>query len=54
MRVRRADGLQADARIKGKKLKPVCGDQVRVTTIDTVPEETDENREQSDINDCDQ
>ena len=28
MRIRSTDGFIADARIKGKKLKPVCGDQV--------------------------
>jgi len=34
MRVRFADGEEADARIKGKKLKPVCGDIVAVEPID--------------------
>jgi len=34
MRVRFADGEEADARIKGKKLKPVCGDNVAVEPID--------------------
>ena len=30
MRVRLADGTQADARIKGKKLRPVCADVVTI------------------------
>ena len=34
MRVRFADDQKADARIKGKKLKPVCGDKVTVESID--------------------
>ena len=34
MRVRFADGEEAGARIKGKKLKPVCGDFVAVEPID--------------------
>jgi len=34
MRVRFADDQEADARIKGKKLKPVCGDKVTVEPID--------------------
>jgi ribosome biogenesis GTPase len=34
MRLRLADGSQVDSRIKGKRLKPVCGDQVIVEPID--------------------
>ena len=34
MRVRLDDNQEADARIKGKKLKPVCGDKVVVEPID--------------------
>ena len=34
MRVRFADNEEADARIKGKKLKPVCGDVVTVAPIE--------------------
>lgn len=34
MRVRLDDGSLCDARIKGKKLKPVCGDNVGVEIID--------------------
>lgn len=33
MRVRQADGATVDARIKGKKLRPVCGDRVIVEPI---------------------
>ncbi len=38
MRLRFDDGDEADARIKGKKLKPVCGDRV---TAEPIPEEDD-------------
>lgn len=34
MRLRFADGREADARIKGKRLKPVCGDEVIAAPID--------------------
>ena len=34
MRIRSTDGFIAEARIKGKKLKPVCGDQVYVEPIE--------------------
>lgn len=34
MRVRLASGDEVDARIKGKRLKPVCGDRVIVEPID--------------------
>lgn len=34
MRVRLADGTELDARIKGKRLKPVCGDEIEVQPID--------------------
>ena len=34
MRVRLQDGQEVDARIKGKKIKPVCGDRVNVQPID--------------------
>ncbi len=34
MRVRLADGVEVEARIKGKRLRPVCGDEVQVETID--------------------
>ena len=34
MHVRFADGRAVDARIKGKTLRPVCGDRVRVRPID--------------------
>ncbi len=34
MRVRFADGGAVEARIKGKTLRPVCGDRVRVRPID--------------------
>ena len=34
MRVRLDDNREVDARIKGKKLKPVCGDKVVVEPID--------------------
>lgn len=33
MRLRLADGRHVDARIKGKRLKPVCGDQVTAQAI---------------------
>jgi len=33
MRLRLGDGREVDARIKGKKLRPVCGDHVRTTPI---------------------
>jgi len=38
MRVRLPDGAEVDARIKGKRLKPVCGDTV---TIEPLPDEHD-------------
>ena len=38
MRVRLDDRTEADARIKGKRLKPVCGDRV---VVESLPEETD-------------
>jgi ribosome biogenesis GTPase len=34
MRLRLGDGTQADSRIKGKKLKPVCGDHVLAEKIE--------------------
>ena len=34
MRLRLADGHEVDARIKGKRLKPVCGDRVTAEAID--------------------
>jgi len=34
MRLRLAQGAEVEARIKGKKLKPVCGDQVTVEPIE--------------------
>ena len=34
MHVRLDDGSEVDARIKGKRLRPVCGDRVRVEPID--------------------
>ena len=34
MRVRLDDGSEVDARIKGKRLRPVCGDRVQVEPID--------------------
>lgn len=34
MRLRLSDGEQVDSRIKGKKLKPVCGDRVLVEDIE--------------------
>lgn len=33
MRVRLPDGSEAEARIKGKRLRPVCGDQVEIEAI---------------------
>ncbi len=38
MRLRLADGQEVDARIKGKRVKPVCGDEVEAESI---PGETD-------------
>jgi ribosome biogenesis GTPase len=38
MRLRLDDGSEVDARIKGKRLKPVCGDRVDVKSL---PDETD-------------
>mgnify|MGYP001826150195 FL=1 len=38
MRLRLDDGSEVDARIKGKRLKPVCGDQVDASPL---PDETD-------------
>ena len=34
MRLRLENGEQVDARIKGKRLKPVCGDRVSAEPID--------------------
>lgn len=34
MRLRLADGREVDARIKGKRIKPVCGDAVEAEPID--------------------
>ncbi len=34
MRLRLPDGSEVDARIKGKRLRPVCGDRVTATTIE--------------------
>jgi len=34
MRLRLADGTEVDARIKGKRIKPVCGDRVEAESID--------------------
>ncbi len=38
MRLRLADGQEVDARIKGKRVKPVCGDEV---IAEPIPGETD-------------
>ena len=38
MRLRLEDGAEVDARIKGKRLKPVCGDSV---VVEPVPNESD-------------
>ena len=38
MRLRLADGREVEARIKGKRLKPVCGDRV---SAEEIPGETD-------------
>jgi ribosome biogenesis GTPase len=38
MILRLGDGSQVDARIKGKKLQPVCGDRVRAEPIANEPE----------------
>jgi putative ribosome biogenesis GTPase RsgA len=38
MRVRLTDGSEADARIKGKRLRPVCGDRVAIEAIPNEPE----------------
>jgi len=38
LRLRRSSGANADGRIKGKKLRPVCGDLVQVETIANEPE----------------
>jgi ribosome biogenesis GTPase len=38
MRVRLRDGTESDARIKGKRLRPVCGDRVAVESIANEPE----------------
>jgi ribosome biogenesis GTPase len=38
MQIRLNSGTQADARIKGKRLRPVCGDRVR---IESIPNEKD-------------
>jgi ribosome biogenesis GTPase len=34
MRLRMSDGVEVEARIKGKKLRPVCGDRVEAEPID--------------------
>ena len=34
MRIRLDDGLEVDARIKGKRLRPVCGDRVEASPIE--------------------
>lgn len=34
MKLRLADGAEVDARIKGKKMKPVCGDRVTVESLE--------------------
>jgi ribosome biogenesis GTPase len=38
MRLRLEDGSEVDARIKGKRLKPVCGDRVQAERIDNESE----------------
>lgn len=38
MRLRLHDGTETEARIKGKKMKPVCGDRV---IVEPIPNETD-------------
>lgn len=38
MRVRLGDGTEADARIKGKRLRPVCGDRVEIEAIPNEPD----------------
>ena len=38
MRLKLADHSIVEARIKGKKLRPVCGDRV---SVDRIPDETD-------------
>jgi ribosome biogenesis GTPase len=38
MRLRLADGREVDARIRGKRLKPVCGDRVTAEAIPDEPE----------------
>jgi ribosome biogenesis GTPase len=38
MRLRLDDGAEVDARIKGKRLRPVCGDRV---DVESLPEESD-------------
>ena len=38
MRLRLADGREVDARIKGKRIKPVCADEV---DAEPIPGETD-------------
>jgi len=35
MRLRLADGTEVDARIKGKRIKPVCGDRVEAEPIES-------------------
>jgi translation initiation factor IF-1 len=34
MRIRLADAVEVDARIKGKRLRPVCGDHVDAEPIE--------------------
>jgi ribosome biogenesis GTPase / thiamine phosphate phosphatase len=38
MRLRLADGREVDARIRGKRLKPVCGDRVAAQQLEDEPE----------------
>ena len=38
MRLRTADGSEVDARIKGKKLRPVCGDHVDAQSLPDEPD----------------
>tara|TARA_R110002049_G_scaffold122999_1_gene278045 strand:- start:3985 stop:4881 length:897 start_codon:yes stop_codon:yes gene_type:complete len=38
MRLRTADGSEVDARIKGKKLRPVCGDHVEAASLPDEPD----------------
>ena len=38
MRLRLPDGIEVEARIKGKRLKPVCGDRVTTVAIENEPD----------------